>query len=303
MSDLPAPGLTVVVPAFNEEDAVGEVIEQLRASLDAVDAEYEILLVDDGSTDATSDHGRLAGSAVISLPANMGYGSALRRGILAARFDRVLICDADGTYPVDMAGRLWELSEFFDMVVAQRTGAHFLGPWYRRPLRYSLGRMSSFLAGRTVPDVNSGFRVFQRQLAIRYFGILSSGFSFTTGLTLAMMLEGFSVHFVPVSYATRVGNSKVKLVRDAIRMLQVLVRTAARYNPLKLILIPSTFTMALSLAALGYWIASGNPTALVVATILFVGSLLVFSIGLVAEAANGGPTDDTYRRDGDRLDI
>lgn len=277
-------GVSLVLPAYNEEGAVGSVVRAFQVALEAARVPYEILVVDDGSSDATAQEARVSDAYVIQSPQNLGYGLALRRGILAAKYPYVMICDADGTYPPSAAAELTALAGDFDMVVAARTGRHFRGRGPRALARVGLRLFASFVVGRKIPDVNSGFRVFRKADCLRYFGILSPGFSFTTGLTLAMISDARAVAFVPVDYGVRVGVSKVRLIRDTLRIAQVLVQAMVRHNPIKLFAVITVAVWVLALVALVVWIVLGVASIGLIAAAAFLIGLQVFSVGLLAEA-------------------
>ncbi len=277
-------GVSLVLPAYNEEGAVGDVVNEFRAELDASGVTYEVLVVDDGSTDQTGQAAALAGARVLRSPQNLGYGLALRRGIVAAKFPFVMICDADRTYPASAVAELLRFAEHLDMVVAARTGRQFRGRGIRALARSSLRMFSSFVVGRRVPDVNSGYRIFRKTACLGYFGILSPGFSFTTGLTLAMISDARSVGFIPVEYGERVGSSKVHFVRDSLRILQVLIQAIVRHNPLKLFVVFTFVLWLLALVALIVWITLGIASIGLVAAGVFLVGVQVFSVGLLAQA-------------------
>lgn len=294
-------GVSLVIPAYNEEGAVGDVVRDftaafesslpsdpavLRAALDA-HANFEILVVDDGSSDATAREASEAGATVVSSPQNQGYGLALRRGIVTARFEHVMICDADGTYPPTAVKDLVSLAEHFDMVIAERTGPNFRGRGLRVLARSGLRWFASFVVGRSVPDVNSGFRIFRKEDCLRYFGFLSPGFSFTTGLTLAMISDARAVAFTSIDYRKRVGQSKVRLFRDSLRMAQILVQVIVRHNPIKLFLMLAAVVWTFALAMLAVWIFVGLTALSIVAAVGFLVGVQVFSLGLLAEAIRG----------------
>ncbi len=277
-------GVSLVIPAYNEEGAVNGVVLGFRTALEKVGIPYEVLVVDDGSTDGTAHEAVDAGAEVLESPQNLGYGLALRRGIVAARYSYVLICDADGTYPASSVPELIRLAEHFDMVVAARTGPHFRGRGVRALARGGLRMFSSFVVGRRIPDVNSGLRIFRKADCLRYFGILSPGFSFTTGLTLAMISDARAVAFIPIDYGARVGQSKIRFIRDTLRIAQVLMQTMVRHNPIKLFAVITTVMWFIALIAAILWLIVGDAAVGLVAAAAVMGGVFVFSIGLLAEA-------------------
>lgn len=274
---------SVVIPAYNEATAIGESIAVIRAALAASD-DLEILVVDDGSTDATAAAARAAGATVLSHPHNVGYGRALKSGILAACHDTIVIIDADLTYPAEAIPELLvQYARGFDMVVGARTGHHYQGSIFKGPLRRLLQFLVEFSAGRAVPDANSGLRVFSRNTILPYLPHLCDTFSFTTSLTLAYMMTGRFVHYLPISYHQRVGRTKVRLVLDALRTLQYIVQAIIYYNPLKIFLLLTMITIALSL--LGFLLAAVSglhaPYYLGVGGLLI--TIVVFALGLLAD--------------------
>jgi glycosyltransferase involved in cell wall biosynthesis len=233
----PHEAVTVVVPAWNEEGAIGREIDRLRAALDKAGIPHEILVIDDGSTDATGEEARSRAARVVEHKQNLGYGRSLKAGILAARYDLIAITDADGTYPVEKLPELIELARDYHMVVGQRTGRHYHGSLAKRLARFCFRALGEFAAGRRIPDINSGFRVFRRSQILPFFSAISSGYSFTTSSTLLYMLNDLFVHYTPIDYRPREGKSKIKPLRDTLRALQIVVEAILRYNPIKMFLL------------------------------------------------------------------
>lgn len=277
--------ITIVIPAYNEAGGIRGTVESLRLTLSTTsEADAEILVVDDGSSDDTAGLAAQAGATVIRHPHNVGYGQALKSGILAARNDTIAIIDADLTYPAEVIPSLVaELRKGFDMVVGARTGHHYEGSVFKGPLRQILKFLVEFSAGRHIPDANSGLRVFSRQTILGYLPHLCNTFSFTTSLTLAYMLTGRFVTYVPIPYHERVGRTKVRLFKDSLRTLQYIVQAILYYNPLKIFLLLTLITMGLSVT--GFVIAA--MTGLNAPYFLGVGGLLmaiiVFALGLIAD--------------------
>jgi polyisoprenyl-phosphate glycosyltransferase len=177
----------VVTPALNEREAIMDTVGQVQRVLAAAGIEpAEVIVVGDGSSDGTGALAKAAGARVVTHPHNIGYGRSLKDGILAARYDTVAITDADGTYPIQDLPALFALKQAgYDMVVGARTGPHYRESLVKSPLRWVLRLLVEWTAGRHIPDISSGLRVFSRDLTIGYFGRLCDTFSFTTSLTLA----------------------------------------------------------------------------------------------------------------------
>jgi len=231
------PEVSIVIPAYNEQEAIRGVVAHLREVMQAAGLVHEILVVDDGSSDATASEAAAGGATVIEHPQNRGYGRSLKSGIEFARYDLIAITDADGTYPAERLPELVALSDRFHMVVGARTGQYHRGSWVKQIGRYFFRLLSEFAAGQRIADINSGMRVFRRRDVLPFFPLICSGFSFTTTTTLIYLLNDLCVHHVPIVYHCRQGQSKVNYFRDTLRALQVIVEAILRYNPIKIYLL------------------------------------------------------------------
>ncbi len=206
-----ARAVSVVIPAFNEAAHVANEIRVLDDAMKLTGWEYELIVIDDGSTDGTAAAADSAGVArVLRREGNRGYGAALKAGTRAAKHPWILITDADGTYPVASIPALLAYAEQADMVVGARTGASVRIPLVRRPAKAFLRWLASFLAERDLPDINSGMRLMHRELIERYVHLLPEGFSFTTTITLAAACNKHPVVYHPIDYHARLGNSKIR---------------------------------------------------------------------------------------------
>jgi glycosyltransferase involved in cell wall biosynthesis len=246
---------------------------------------YELLVINDGSKDDTGAIAEATGVRVIHHPTNGGYGRALKTGMRFAQYDWCAICDADGSYPIERLPDLIALTPAFDMVVGARTGKHYWGSSSKRVGRLILLRLVQFVVGRYIPDVNSGFRVFNKALALQHAHRISSGFSFTTTLTLAFLLDERFVKYVDVEYLQREGKSKVRIRRDSLRMLQILAQGILYYNPLKLFLLLCMLCMGLGLimtvlVTLVYSLGQ----ALMLLALTLLATIIVGALGFIAEA-------------------
>lgn len=240
--------LSVVIPAFDEGDAIGQTVRTVKDTLVASNiATFEIIVVDDGSTDRTADIAAAEGAIVVRHLQNLGYGRSLKDGINAASFDAIAITDADGTYPIKDIPRLLAIyREGYHMVVGSRTGEHYRQSAVKSPLRWILQHLVEYTASRKIPDINSGLRIFSRDHAVTYFARLCDTFSFTTSLTLAFMMNGLFVTYVPIDYYKRIGRTKVRLLSDSLRTLQYIAEAAVYYNPLRIFMLLSLLLVAAS---------------------------------------------------------
>jgi len=245
--------VTVVIPAYNEEKSIGNTIKRCLEILRNSDVQdIEIMVVDDGSSDQTTAIAIAENATVVKHPHNIGYGKALKNGILKAKYDTIIITDADGTYPIDkIQDLLEEYKNGFDMVVGARTGTHYHESFWKSINRRILKFLVEFTAGRNIPDINSGLRIFSKRTILPYFDTLCDTFSFTTSLTLAYMMTGKFVAYIPISYNKRIGNTKVHMFRDSLRTMQFIVEAILFYNPIKIYLFIALLLIIMALVALG----------------------------------------------------
>jgi glycosyltransferase involved in cell wall biosynthesis len=248
--------------------------------MEATGWDYEIIVIDDGSTDGTADRAAAAGARVVRRPTNGGYGSALKLGVRLARYDWILITDADGTYPAEAIPELLAKSDLNSMIVGARIGEHVNIPLARRPAKWFLARLASYLAGRPLPDLNSGLRLMRKSLVQRYEHLLPDGFSFTTTITLAAACNAHPVAYVPIDYRVRLGSSKIR-PRHAYDFALLIVRTVVFFNPLKVFL-PLGAALALAgIAKFAYDLTRDNLSESAVLSVL--AAMIVWAVGLLAD--------------------
>ena len=276
--------ISLVIPCYNEKDEIGDTIVNAEHVLSSMILDsYEIIVVDDGSDDKSGEIASESNARVIFNPCNVGYGKSLKSGISEAKFDTIIIVDADGTYPLDQIPVLiGEYEKNFDLVVGARSGINYWESWQKNFLRKTLTFVVEFGAGTKIADINSGFRVFSKKTIIPYFENLSDVFSFTTSMTLAYTLTKRYISYIPIEYRQRVGKSKVRVVRDTLRTFQSIVQAMLCYNPVKTFLIIFFLTLALSVVfvlcgivfenSIPIWIGSGGG---------FI-AILIFAMGLMS---------------------
>lgn len=276
--------VSVVIPAYNEEKGISKVLTDLKTILDNTHLQYEIIIVDDGSSDKTAEIVQKQDFAkLIQHPINRGYGAALKTGIKSANGDWILITDADGTYPNESIPDLLKYSDEYDMVVGARTGDNVSIPLYRRPAKLFLTKLANYLVGTKIPDLNSGMRLFRKEDSMKYFHILPSGFSFTTTITLSYLSDDFLVKYVPIDYYERHGSSKIKPFRDGMNFILLIIKAITYFNPLKVFL-PISFVLLIA-AALLFWYTAFvvGKLADISVIVLIVASIQVGLFGLLAD--------------------
>ncbi|HEX6943381.1 MAG TPA: glycosyltransferase family 2 protein [Gemmatimonadaceae bacterium] len=273
--------VTVVIPAYNEAAHVAGQVSSVDAVMRTSGWDYEIIVVDDGSTDGTAEAATAAGlSRVVRRQQNRGYGAALKLGVRLAAHEWILITDADGTYPVEAIPTLLARATENSMVVGSRTGAVVQVPLVRRPAKWFLNRLASYLAGRHLPDINSGLRLMRKSLINRYEHLLPDGFSFTTTITLSAACNSHPLTYIPIDYHARLGESKIR-PRHAYDFTMLILRTIIFFNPLKVFLPLGAVMAVAALVKLAYDITKDNLSETAVLGLL--GALIVWAVGLLAD--------------------
>lgn len=229
----PPPSVSIILPAFNEERAIEWVIDRTRESMGPQGMDYEIIVVDDASTDRTASLAEAKGVRVLRRRVNGGSGSSRKAGILAARGEIIAMLDADGSYdPADLPPLL-ERMEGYDMINGAREREAGTLPYLRAPAKFLIRKLAEYLSGRTIPDLNTGMKVFRRDVMEKYLWVIPDGFSCVSSMTLAFLTNGHPVGFFPIRYSKRIGKSKFHPVKDTLRYLEAVLRMIIYFNPLK----------------------------------------------------------------------
>lgn len=283
--------VSIVLPSRNEANSLGGVLDSIRTRYPL----YEVIVVDDGSTDSTKKICLERGVACLSHPYSKGNGSAIKTGARAARGETIVFMDADGQHdPADIVRLVEKTDEGFDMVVGARDGASqaSLG---RGLANAFYNRFASWVVGHRVKDLTSGFRAVKAEKFREFLYLLPNGFSYPTTSTMVFFRSGYSVTYLPIQAARRVGKSHIRPVRDGLRFLLIMIRICTLYSPLRIFL-PCSF-MFFS-AGFSYYVYTylteqrfTNMSALLLST-----SVLVFLIGLVSEQITALTYKDTGRK-------
>jgi glycosyltransferase involved in cell wall biosynthesis len=269
--------VSIVVPAFNEEPAIGALVQALGAG----GSWHEIIVVDDGSSDATAARAGDAGATVVRHPYNKGNGAAVKTGIRRATGEFVLIVDGDGQHQAADAARIVSRLGEFDLVIGARstgtqaTHARLLG-------NAALNWLAGYLTGRTIPDLTSGFRGARRSQLREFLHLLPNGFSTPTTTTLAFIKAGYNVCFEPIEAAQRVGHSKIRLARDGVRFLLIVMKIVTLFSPFRVFL---PISLASFFVGAGYaaWTIVTQSHVTNSSVLLIMLAVIVFLVGLVSE--------------------
>jgi polyisoprenyl-phosphate glycosyltransferase len=278
------PDISVVLPVFNEREHLLDELTRIRRGLDASSYTYELIVVDDGSTDGSLELLRgLDDIRLIAFPTNRGAGSARRAGTMAARGDVVVWTDVDMTYPNDRMAELVDQLDGWDQIVGARTSEEGTVKALRVPAKWAIRRLASYLVETQIPDLNSGFRAFRREIGQQYAHLLPPGFSCVTTLTLSFLANGHSVGYVPIDYDKRSGKSKFHWWADTRRYATQVIRMVLSYNPLKVFLPVGLWLFVAGIAKLAYDWASRDFALAANTLLLFLAAFNVISIGLLAD--------------------
>ncbi|MBW2731158.1 MAG: glycosyltransferase [Deltaproteobacteria bacterium] len=275
------PEVTVVIPAFNEEEGIGETLDTLLASTTPGARTFEIVVVDDGSSDNTAQMAARPGVRVLRHKRNRGYGAALKTGVLGARGEIVAFYDADNQFdPADLHKVVNEL-ENVDAVLGNRT-AESHTPFSRRGGKRLLGWLANYLARQKIPDLNCGLRAMRRDLLLEYLHLWPQGFSASTTTTLVLLKEGYDVSFVPVTVKKRLGTSSVKIFRDGFNTVLLIIRLTTLLDPFR-VFIPAAILLFFAGLAWGVRYMIEGAGLSVAALFLMVSGVNIFFFGLLAD--------------------
>jgi len=284
-------GVTIIVPVYNEERNIRNSVSELSRIAEEMTrrgTNVEIFFINDGSTDGSrrllEEACRDTNCSLISHAVNRGYGSALKTGVRSARYDTVCITDADGTYPFQKIPELIDVyrSNGNDMVVGARVNKDVHIPWIRRPAKWILTVLASFLAGMAIPDLNSGLRVMKKSVVEKYIRLLPNGFSFTSTITLAMLTNDYNVLYVPIDYYKRSGKSKIRPIHDTLNFVQLIIRMVLYFDPLKIFL-----PLCLPVLTCGFLLVLYQAVILrdigTVSVIITLAGIELLAIGMIAD--------------------
>lgn len=276
--------VSVVLPVYNEEQAIGLVLDDVTRIMRKNSYDFEIVVVDDGSTDTSIQIARERGVRIVRHASNKGCGAARKTGILNSEGDIILMLDADGTYPIESIPEILKHFPECDQVIGARHKEQGTFKILRQPVKWLMFRLASYLAKTKIPDLNSGLRAFKKDVVSKYLYLIPNGFSCVSTITLLFISNGYTVKFVPIEYYKRIGKSKFDAFIGTRDMLFTIIRIIMHFNPLR-IFIPLSFLLFI-LGAIktvyDVWFSSARNMHSSDAVIL-IGAINILVLGLLAD--------------------
>jgi glycosyltransferase involved in cell wall biosynthesis len=276
------PYVSVVLPAYNEEKAIGKVIDDIHFAMRQTRYPYEILVVDDHSTDATAEIARNKNVRVIQRPFQGGSGAARRTGIVNTQGEIIVMLDADGSYEAGDIPKLLDYFPDYDQVNGARTNEKGTLKLLRTPAKWLIRQFACYLTQTNIPDLNTGLKAFKKDIMTKYLWVLPDGFSCVTTMTLAFLANGYAVKYVPTAYHTRIGKSKFHPLKDTMAYLNTVIRMVMYFKPLRV------FTPLCGLLFLLAFVKSVMSLSLTRSLqesdiIIFVVAIMLMALGLIAD--------------------
>lgn len=275
--------LSIIIPVYNEEETILGTVRKIQTVISQNNLVAEILVVDDGSQDRSPKMiAKLDGIVFLKNPYNLGYGASIKKGIKKAKGDWILIIDADGQHDPWDIPRLLKYTKDFDMVVGARTQGIFRQGIPRLCGKIILKLLTYLLTSQKIPDLNSGLRVFKKEIGLRFFNLLPARFSLTTTLSLAALTNEYTIKYIPIQIRPAQSKSAIKPLRDFSNFAALIVRIIVYFKPFRFFLGPSVLICTLGFIYMLYEIIVKQNIA-ESAVILLIGGLILGSIGLLAD--------------------
>lgn len=279
---MPAVEVSVVIPAYNEEGAIGSVIQEVKKAMALTPRAFEILVVDDHSSDGTARKARREGVRVIERPVRGGSGASRRTGIEAASGEMIVMLDGDGSYDAADIPSLLVHFPAFDQVNGARRSEEGTLKWLRAPAKWFIRKLACYLTSTKIPDLNTGLKAFKKDIMKKYLWVLPDGFSCVSTMTLAFLTNGYAVKYVPCNYRKRIGRSKFHPVKDTLAYLHTVIRMVMYFRPLRIFAPLSLFLLALAgiKSVLSF---AGTGTLQESDVMIFLTAILLAALGLLAD--------------------
>jgi glycosyltransferase involved in cell wall biosynthesis len=276
--------ISIIIPAYNEQEGIAKTLTRIFETMDAAQYDYEVIVVNDGSTDGTADEvKKFPRATLISHSRNRGSGASTNTGVRHARGEICVMTDADGTYPVQDIPRLLEEMNDYDMVIGARTKEAGTLKLLRVPAKWFIRSLASFLTETKIPDLNSGLRAFKKSNALKYIHILPHGQSWVSTITLAHLSDDLDVKWIPIDYYPRLGTSKFRPVQDTYNYLMLVLRTVMYFNPIKILFPVGMLLLLVGVLRQIWWFVVGNMVVHASNVLLVLAGLNFIMMALLAD--------------------
>ncbi|MCK4532851.1 glycosyltransferase family 2 protein [bacterium] len=239
--------ISIIIPVYNEEKAIGQVIDEVKEVMNNNQYKYEFIIVDDASTDKTVEIALSKKVKPIKHFMHKGSGAARKTGIKIAKGSIIVMLDGDGTYSPEDIPRMLELFPQCDQVIGKRTSEKGSFVLFRKPVKWLIKKLASYLTGVKIPDLNSGLRAFKKDLMVKYLWAFPDGFSCVSTMTVAFLCNGYMVKWIPTEYRSRIGRSKFHPIKDTYNYILTVIKIVMYFNPLKIFLPLSFLLMTLGI--------------------------------------------------------
>ncbi|MFT4613188.1 MAG: glycosyltransferase involved in cell wall biosynthesis [Bacteroidia bacterium] len=281
---------SIVIPAKNEEQGIAVLLAELISLYRGA----EIIVVNDGSTDGTAQVAADAGCRVVNHPYSKGNGAAIKSGARAASGDYLVFMDGDGQHSAaDVERLLAKVEEGYDLVVGARSGKESQASVARWSANAFYNGFASWMVGRKIDDLTSGFRCVDRRKFLSFLYLLPNGFSYPTTSTMAFFRAGYSVGFVPIQVSKRIGKSHINLLKDGVRFLLIIFKVGTLYSPLKVYFPAAVFVSGLGLLNYALTVMQTGWRFTNMSTMLILAGMVMFLIGLLSEQLTNLQFKDT----------
>jgi len=275
--------VSIVIPAYNEEKSIGQVIIGVKNTLSKTNYPFEILVIDDASSDKTAIVAKESGADVIKRKVNGGSGAARKTGILAAKGDIVVMLDGDGSYDPTLIPEMLSYFPEYDQVNGARIGETGTVKFLRVPMKWALKKIAAILSGISIPDLNTGLKAFKKDIILKYLWLIPDGFSCVSSITLAFLTNGYAVKYLPTKYFKRIGKSKFHPIKDTWKYFQTILRLIMYFNPLRIFLPLSLliFTVGIAKSLYDFFVVIKRLQASDI--IIILAAVFIFMFGLLAD--------------------
>ncbi len=276
--------ISILIPAYNEQEGIAETLAKIFETMDAAHFDYEVIVVNDGSSDNTAaEVKKFSRATLLSHSRNRGSGAATNTGVRHARGEICVMTDADGSYPVTEIPRLLEAMNEYDMVIGARQRETGTLKLLRVPAKWFIRSLASFLTDTKIPDLNSGLRAFKKSNALKYAHILPHGQSWVSTITLAHLSDDLEVKWIPIDYYERKGTSKFRPVQDTYNYLMLVLRTVMYFNPMKILFPFGAVLLLAGILRQLWWFVTGNLVVHASNVLLVIAGLNIVMMALLAD--------------------